>query len=140
MEIPLGTTISVLEKIDVSGGDKFRFVFNAPPYPIPFFELKNQLEENYGKLNTFTILEIYQNKDNYQINVIAEAQHGTPFILIFGVLVLGAGLLGWILKMQLQEVYKIIDAPVVKIVSPVLLLIGAVIGLTLLTKFFKRGK
>jgi len=133
-EIPLGATISVLEKIDVQGGDKFRFVYNNPPYPIPFFELKKNIEDNYGKITDFEILSIWQDPDTMRINMIVKASHGTPFILIFGVLVIGAGLLGWILKMQLQEVYKIIDNPVTQMIAPA----GIIVVLAIILMIFKK--
>ena len=124
-EIPIN-----IETEDCQKNGVYRFEFSTR-WSMPFVNIKTQIEKQV-KSDKFTIEQIYE-KDG-KINVIARViTEGTPFLLIFGVIAASSAGLLWLIGLQLDRVYKIIEAPAGIILTVAIGIAALVVGKKVLT-------
>ena len=127
-EIPID-----IQSAAVSKGDKYRFEFSVKRN-IPFVNVENLVIDKFSDNKDFTIDRVYLDNETGKINVIATVKgNGTPFLVVFGILVAGSAALLWLVGLNLDRVYKIIETPVGALLTGG----AAIIGILAALKFFR---
>ncbi|MBA7495305.1 hypothetical protein ES702_05887 [subsurface metagenome] len=121
IEIPID-----VEQEDCQKNGLYRLEYSTR-WKVPFIDVKTKIEQQV-KSDKFIVENIYE-KDG-KINVICRVTtEGTPFLLVFGIIAAASAGLLWLIGIQLDRVYKIIETPAGTILTVSLLIFGIIIGL-----------
>ena len=109
-------------KDEVTEGEKFEFVLSHRDtfmsdfvdFLVPEFAVKKVVLNDF-RSDHFEVEKIWKNEETQNYHIVAKStKAGTGLGIVFGVLIISAGVGGalWVLGLQLDKVYKIIETPI----------------------------